>query len=339
MSNTSQKKAQAEQADELAVVIVPEPFPDFEGEKVIEATLSGSVGIELRHPVGRTEKVIIVAELEVAAVDHVGTEGGLHRKGSTKKATAYLLPGRLGVRVLAAARHADRIASDGKKGRTAIDGLLTEEVEADGLKVTTNGDGVVLTPDELAALDLDTDEREPVIIGLIERAKWEAEHGDTPVTARPIWPEEIGSELSARPDPGDYLTNPATGDECIVVELTDVVNGDTVGAWTWADEDARMLAGEQSAEFDEQLAEVEAAQAAEDAAKMTDGQRQNRQPWPGYDDEKRDDLVKHLRNVERPALEHAIAYEEAHKNRATVLNVARRLLAELDQLDDQVAGS
>lgn len=339
-------KPNKNQADELAVVVVPAPFPDFEDEKVTEATLSASVTIDLRHPVGRHGKMIAVVELDVTDVAHKGGEGeGLKRQEKAKAATGYALPGRLGVRVLAAARHADRIASDGKKGRAAIDGLLAEEVEGDGLKVTTDGAGVVLTDADLADLGLDDDEREPVILGLVERSTWESTHGEAPVTARPIWPEEIGGELSARPDPGDYLTNPATGDECVVVELTDVVNGDTVGAWSWADEDARMLQAEKEAEAledGEERTEVDGDELVEPEIApddgLTDGQRTNRQPWADYDDTKRDDLVKRLRTVERPALEHVVAYEEAHKNRATVLNVARRLLADLNALDDQVAG-
>lgn len=308
--------------DDLAVVVPTAPFPDFEGERVTEAVLKFAGEVVLRHPVGHHGKLVIITEVEVGDVGHPGTDGGVKRVEKGKTATGYGLPGRIGKRILSAARHADRVADDAGQGRTAIEGLLAAEIRADGLDLTTDGAGVVLTPDELAAAGLDDKGLDPLVVIAVPWAKLDGRKRG--VGQKLLYPDELPT-LTAPPSPGDQLSD--VEGELVVVEILDASSGETVGEWTWDDEKARMLEAEKAAE---------AAEAAESGG-LTDGQMVNRAPWDGYDGAVVGAVVGRLLDIVDTwdELKHVAVYEEAHKNRAGVLKAVEQRRAELAQAEAQ----
>lgn len=297
--------------DDLAVVIPTAPFDEFEGEKVTDAVLKLSGTMVLRRPIGRHGKVVVLLEVEVDGVDHPGTDAGVKRVESTKKATAYELPGGLGKRLLSAARHADRIADDRTQGRTAIEDMLAEEVRADGLELTTDGAGVVLTPDEMAAAGLDDKGLDPLVVIVVPWAKLDGRK--TGAGQKLLYPDEMPT-LTAPPSPGDTVA--VDGADVVVVEILDATTGEPAGEWTWDDEKARMLEAEQAAESAE-------------AGGLTDGQMVNRAPWDGYDGAVVGAVVGRLERLSFDEVRHVITYEEAHKARAGVVKAAREHLSSM----------
>jgi hypothetical protein len=295
--------------DDVAVKVTAEAFPDFDDEPVTEGRLKFSGEMAVRRPIPHGGKLILVAEVEVADVGHKPGDGGLRRDHATLKAHGYELSGRLGRRILTAAKVAERMAADGSDGRTALEGFLEAEGEAEGLEVTADGSGVVLTPGELSELGLADDATDPVVVILFGGQ-------------RLMWPDEFPVGMP-RPSAGEMV--PAKGDgeadEAQVAELLDPVTGESLAVWTDADEHDRLLALEEEA--------VAAENAAEEAAvaeqpPLTEGQMANRVPWDGYDGMPAKAVVSQLTTevFDAEVARHVGIYEGAHKDRDGVTRAA-----------------
>jgi hypothetical protein len=48
------------------------------------------------------------------------------------------------------------------------------------------------------------------------------------------------------------------------------------------------------------------------------------EPWAGYDEQSADEIMSALRGADVPTARKVIAYERAHKSRATVIDAASR---------------
>lgn len=302
--------------DELAVRVTAEPFPDFDDEPVTEGRLKFAGEMAVRRPIHHGGKLILVTEVEVADIGHKPGDGGMRRDHGTLKAHGYELPGRLGRRVLTAAKVAERMAADGADGRTALEGFLEAEGEAEGLEVTADGSGVVLTPDELSDLGLADEESDPVVVHLLAVEKV----GTSSAPAKRMWPDDFPVGMP-RPVIGDRV--PEGDAELVVAELVDPVTGETLAVWTEADEHDRLLALEEEAVAAENAVE-EAAVEAEGPAALTDGQMANRAPWDGYDGMPAKDVVSRLTTevFDSAVARHVGVYEGAHKDRQGVLRTA-----------------
>lgn len=283
-------------AEELAATVTSEPFPPFEGQPVVEAVLKFAGELVVRRPLPLGARVVVIHELVVHDSGHKATDGGVKATYGALKATAYELEGRLGVRALAAARKADRLATETGSGRTPIEGFVDAEGDADGLELTTDGAGVVMTPEELAELGLADGSDDPRVVILFGGQ-------------RTMWPDDF-PKGTPRPDAGDMVAVPGSTDEdAQVVEVLDPLTGETVAAWTDEDEDARLLDLEQAAEVEEAQAEARLV---------------NRPPWPGYDDQSAREIISQLTTEvdDAQVAWHCSVYESAHKDRSGVKRTA-----------------
>lgn len=286
--------------DEL-VVEPPGPLPEFEGRIpiAVQTDIQGA-SERITRAMHLDERLVIVVEVRVTDVRHPMTKDGVKRKHVLKVEDAYELPGRRGQRLLTMLKKAWRLGNDAEG--PVLAGFDVAEGAADGIPVTTDGSGVVVTPGDAADYGLDDESNDPVVVVL---------YGGR----RTLWPDDYPVGM-ARPVLGAMVAEPDSDDDAQVVELLDHVTGESLGTWSDADEEARLLAEEQ------RLAAIEDVEAGQ---VLTDGQRVNRQPWPGFDDMSAKDVISKLTTevVEVEVAANVYLYEEAHKARAGVLRTAR----------------
>lgn len=277
-------------------------LPEFEGRIPVgvNTNLQGA-GQRITRALHHEDRIVLVVEAKVADIRHPMTKDGLKRNHVLKVEDLYELPGRRGQRLLTMLKKAWRLASDAEGGTPSLAGL---DADGDGLEVTTDGAGVVLTPEDLSDLGLGDASNDPRVVIVA-------------TGARSMWPDDFPAGAPA-PSAGDVVVVPGGDVESQVVELLDPLTGEQVARWSDEDEQARLLALEQEAAVEEARADVEAAE------ELTLGQQQNRQPWDGYDDMSAKDIVSHLTTVvDDPAVaDHVHAYESVHKERAGVLRTA-----------------
>lgn len=286
--------------DEL-VVEPPGPLPEFEGRIpiAVQTALQGA-SERITRAIHLEESGVLVVEFECVDVRHPMTKDGVKRNQVLKIKDAYELPGRRGQRLLTMLKKAWRLGND--SDGPVLAGFDVAEGAADGIPVTTDGSGVVVTPGDAAEYGLDDESNDPVVVVL---------YGGR----RTLWPDDYPVGM-ARPALGEMVAEPDTDEDAQVVELLDHVTGESLGVWSEADEEARLLAEEQ------RLAAIEDVEAGQ---VLTDGQRVNRQPWPGFDDMAAKDVISKLTTevVEIDVAANVYLYEEAHKARAGVMRTAR----------------
>lgn len=237
--------------DEPIVVLSDGELPEFEG-RIPVGVLTNLQGAAQRiaRALHHEDKVVLLVEAKVSSVDHPMTKDGLKRKHVLKVEDMYELAEPLGQRLMSRCKTGWRLADDARHGRTPLEGIVEG---ADGVALTTDGSGVVMTDGDLADLFVDNG-TDPVVVVF---------SGGT----RRQWPDDFGAGVE-RPAAGDLLIPPDTdGDQPdVVVELLDHATGETVATWTEADQEAREAAedGEGDTDvYDELLARREARAAQE----------------------------------------------------------------------------
>lgn len=295
---------------EALVVDLSAPLPDFEGRTPVGVLTSlQGAGQRIVRALHNDEEVILVVRTKVVNVAHPMTKEGMKRSHTLKVDDMYELPGRIGTRLLGQCAKAYRLADDSRHGRTALEGLVGE---GDGIEVTTDGAGVVLTPEDRAALGLDDRGSDAVVVVF----------GDG---ARALWPDDWGRHPIERPTAGESVVVPGGGDDLVLVRrLLDPVTGETVAEFT---------------ESDAERAEAVQAAAEDRAAayELEQGRMENRAPFDGYDDADVQLIKMWLdEDCEKSIQAHHVElYEGAHKQRKTVLAAAEGRRAYLFATEQQ----
>lgn len=282
---------------EALVVDLSAPLPDFEGRTPIGVLTSlQGAGQRIVRPLHLDETVTLVVKARVSNVQHPMTKDGMKRQHVLKVEDLYELPGRIGTRLLGQCAKAYRLADDSRHGRTALEGLVGE---GDGIEVTTDGAGVVLTPEDRAALGLDDGGSDAVVVVFADGA-------------RALWPDDWGRHPIERPAAGESVAVPGGGDDLVLVRrLLDPVTGEALAEFTEADEEAAEVA---------QAAEEDRAAAYE----LERGRMENRAPFEGYDGAPVSLIKEWLAEecTDSVQARHVEIYETTHKNRSSVKDAA-----------------
>lgn len=204
-------------------------LPEYHGRtpsKMKTGVTGASNRISIAHEIGTT--VVLVLEAKVVRAGHEQTDDGLTYVEGLKVTDLFELQAAQGRRLLSAVRSAHRSATEGAL-----------PIPEQGATYPTDGSGVIVTPAD--ALTIGDD---PLVSALTDETK-------TPVVvvysdgARELWPDEFDAD-EERPKPGDRFDS-ETGAEVYVAEILDALTGTRVGAWSEADEDARLLEEERKA--------------------------------------------------------------------------------------------
>lgn len=305
------------------------PLPEFEGRLPVGVlTKVNGAGQRIVRPLHLEEKVIVIVEAKVSNVGHAITNDGVKRVHTLAVDDLYELEGKEGQRLLRHLREAYRTADDARHGRTAlpIDGIDGPDIE-----VTTDGNGTVLTPGEIAAaqgIDLADDSRDPVVVVLDDGT-------------RTLWPDEF-ERGEDRPHAGDLR------DGMVVKEILDADTGETLEQLT-DDELAAVLV-----DLEAEAGRKEAAEDREAAQELERGRRHPfagegdtceacalplvedlHAPWEGYENDDRPTVLERIGTItERAHLVGLIRWEEGNGGRKTVLQAAGRRAAALLETGD-----
>lgn len=312
---------------ELPITVPVEELPDFDGRPTVSSTLTVGVELDLQRAVRHGDTVTFIATAEVADILHKDASGGWERRHAAAKTTGHELPGRVGQRVTTAARMAYRLATEAGGGRTPIEGFLDAELDAEGLELTTDGSGVVITGEDAVDLGLADDSMDPRIVVFAGGL-------------RTVWPDDYPHHAWA-PEAGDLLVPPGADDgvELLVREVLDPVTGEVIGEWTDADEEQRLLEEEAAAAEAERGPDlpvlpdddVTGADVYRQSAGLSPEEMQSVPPWAGYDGQRGESIKEQLPEAMRvhpPIAGHVVIYESNHKGRKGVIEHAQRLQAE-----------
>jgi hypothetical protein len=205
-------------------------LPEYHGRPAegMKSSLTGAGNrIVAAHDIG--QRGVAVVEFEVTGSGHKAIAKRLYYVESLTVLDVFEVQGAAGARLLSAMRESYRTDEDTRLGRTALP--MGDEKHADE-------SGNLLAPPDLAALRGD-----PVAAMLDERvAPVVVVYSDG---AREVWPDEFGKD-SPRPAPGDQF-EVEDGAPVYVAQLLNTETGETLGEWTVAQEDERLLAMEQAA--------------------------------------------------------------------------------------------
>jgi hypothetical protein len=333
-------------------------LPDFEGLKPVgvNTKVNGS-GQRIGRAMHLEERVIIVAECEVANIGHGTTDAGVKRIQTLAVRDLYELEGKAGKKLLRGLRAAYRLADDARHGRKNLHdhGMNVADPNVSGVEVTTDGSGVLVTPGErggLAGLGLPDVE---TFVLVFEGGR------------RAVWPDEFEDGAaalgSARPSAGAFV------DDEQVRQVLDGDTGETLEEWTDEQENARLLELEQKAAEEEAaaakanargdleaMAELErgrgrcghiydggvcareaghpgehvaAAGGPGDTSNVVEGTFG--EPWPDYESCTVSDVEAALEEeTDRDKVFAVAAYEERHGARKGVLKACTKRVAELE---------
>lgn len=304
------------------------PLPEFEGRLPVGVlTKVNGAGQRIVRPLHLEEKVIVIVEAKVSNVGHAITNDGVKRVHTLAVDDLYELEGKEGQRLLRHLREAYRTADDARHGRTA---LPIDGIDGPDMAVTTDGNGTVLTPGEVAELqgiDLADGSRDPIVVVLDDGS-------------RSLWPDEF-ERGEPRPSVGDVR-------ECMVVkEILDADTGETLAALTDDELAARLVDLEAEAQAKEAAEDVDAAQELERGRRHPfagEGEECEacglplvedlHAPWEGYELDDRPTVIERIGTItDRGELVGLIRWEEGNGGRKTVLQAAGRRAAALLDTD------
>lgn len=194
-------------------------LPEYHGQKPVgmKSALTGA-GTRIRRPYGIGDRVVLVVEAKVKKAGHEETDDGLVYVETLKVSDLFELDRDPGTRLLRFLRSNYRVAEDKVAGRAPLADNGTDL----GDEGWTDGNGVVLTPSELA-------ERRGDPVAFLTSA----EHTPAVVVyadgTRLLWPDEYPQGVD-RPSVGDDL------DDGTVVELLHHATGETIAELLDSDE-------------------------------------------------------------------------------------------------------
>jgi hypothetical protein len=244
--NPDERTAMSPPDDVAVAPSLPLPLPEFEGvQPVGVVTKVNGSGQRIRRAMHLGERVILVVEAEVDDVGHKRTDDGVKRDQVLKVSDLWELEGKPGATLVRSLRQAYKLSDDHAAGRRVLNGMEQPDPAGPGITVTVDGNGVVLTDTEAAAM------RGEVLDGL--------PHVDIAVLvfadgSRALWPDDFPDGAGPHPEAGERIRKPgskAKDDPVLISSVLDADTGETLEEWTDEQEAARLLEAEQEAAREE----------------------------------------------------------------------------------------
>lgn len=152
---------------------------------------------------------------------------------------------------------------------------------------------------------------------------------------RGCWPDDWAGKGQTLAAPGGHMRLPGDGpqDTAQVLRLLDVGSAEVIAEWSDEDEQARLLAAEQTAEAEEDRAAVAELESARTLVELADGTESTIDEAPIAAVTK---ALKASTDVEW--VRRAVLVEEAGRARKGLLSTARQRLSELEEADAVAEG-